>query len=47
MIVWVGRWEEALDLLERMAKEGVAPNVPAYSAAISACDKALVPQAWR
>ena len=39
------RWEEALDLLERMASEGVPPNVPAYSAAISACDKAPVPQA--
>jgi hypothetical protein len=32
-------------LLERMASEGVPPNVPAYSAAISACDKAPVPQA--
>ena len=28
-----------------MAAEGVPPNVPAYSAAISACDKAPVPQA--
>ncbi len=34
-----GQWEQAMQLLQQMVKQGITPNVISYNAAISACEK--------
>ena len=37
----VGRWEQGLELLEKMKSRRVAPNVVTYNSCISACAKSF------
>src|SRR3569623_1516920 len=39
-----GDWRTAVDLLDTMEKEGLTRTAISYNAAISACEKGMVPQ---